>query len=139
MNPQKPLPHPRALAHLGDAVYEVWIREAALVEHDNNQALHTFTTRRVNAVIQAELLQRMLPGLSEELKALVKRAQNMPVTSSRRSNQAVHRKATAFEALIGYWYLQEPDQIAYRKDEIFELLQEIFKAQSRVYPEENGI
>jgi ribonuclease III family protein len=125
-----PLPPLKALAHLGDAVYELWVRESAIALVHQSEALHRFTIKRVKAETQEKILQQLLPTLNEEEKGLVKRAQNMPVTSSRRSNQAVHRKATAFEAIIGYWYLMAPDVLADRKVQILGLLEEILSAET---------
>jgi ribonuclease-3 family protein len=90
---------------LGDAVYELWVREEAICHSDKSQDLHRFTTARVNADTQARLLEELSPTLSELEMDLIRRAQNMPVPASRRSNQAIYRKATAFEALVGWWYL----------------------------------
>lgn len=120
--PETPLPHPRALAHLGDAVYELWIREMAIGQSEKSKELHYYTTQRVNAKTQAKLLERVLPDLSEPMLSVVKRAQNMPVTTGRRSEQAVYRKATAFEALIGLWYLTEPENLSTRKNQVLHQL-----------------
>lgn len=123
---KKPLPHPRALAHLGDAVYELWVRELALTQaSDHTKELHRYTTKRVNASVQAALLSELLPMLSDEELALVKRAQNMPVSTGRRSNQATHRRATAFEALIGYWHLTGLGNIGLRKQQILTGIEKI--------------
>jgi ribonuclease III family protein len=130
MNPLLPLPHPRALAHLGDAVYELWVRETAITFEGSNHDLHRYTIKRVNAEIQSKLLEVLLPSLPEDVQALVKRAQNMPVPSSRRSNQSIYRKATGFEALIGYWYLQEFDTLEAKKKQVLQLLEQIVNSSS---------
>jgi ribonuclease III family protein len=130
MNPSEPVPHPRALAHLGDAVYELWIREAAITQFQKNVDLHRFTASRVKAQTQCQLLERILPTLNTDLEALVKRAQNIPVPVGRRSSQAVYRKATAFEALVGYWYLYQPDALEEYKAQIFRFLNEILVPES---------
>ncbi len=127
MNPPNPLPHPRALAHLGDAVYELWVREEAIALYQKSKDLHEYTTACVRAETQMALLENILPELSESEKELVKRSENVPVTSTRRSNQSLYRKSTAFEALIGYWYLQEPQRLAERKKQIFQLLDKVLK------------
>jgi len=68
--------------------------------------LHRYTIARVSAPFQARLLEHWLPNLTEEELALVKRARNLPVSANKRSQQAIHRSATALEALIGSLYLQ---------------------------------
>lgn len=103
--------HPRALAHVGDAVYELWIREAAIEYTHQAKALHQYTIRRVCAETQGKILEALMGELSDEEQTLVRKAQNLPVTSSRRSDHTRHRKATAFEALLGYWHLQAPSKL----------------------------
>ncbi len=99
---------------MGDAVYELWIREDAIARFQKSNDLHRFTTARVKAETQAKLLDALLPTLPETVRELVKRAQNLPVPPARRSNQALYRKATAFEALVGYWYLHDPNLKQYQ-------------------------
>lgn len=135
MNPLPPLPHPRALAHLGDAVYELWVRETAITQHQKSEDLHGYTTARVKAETQARLLEQLLPELTEDEADLVKRAQNMPVPVGRRSNQAVYRKATAFEVLIGYWYLTAPDQQARFRHQILQHLERVLTAKTQATTE----
>lgn len=126
MNPsEKPLPHVRALAHLGDAVYELWVREQAISRYQKNVDLHRYTTSLVNAKVQGMLLERLLPALSDAELDIVRRAQNIPVSTGRRANQSLHRKATAFEALVGYWYLVHPGQLPQNKAKTLDLLRQI--------------
>lgn len=100
--------HPRVLAHLGDGVYELHVREIAIKVCSNKaDDLHRYSTKRANAVFQVALLQILNPMLTPEELEIVRRGRNATVSVSRRSNQALHRQATAFEALIGYLYLQE--------------------------------
>ncbi|MDX2084612.1 MAG: ribonuclease III domain-containing protein [Candidatus Melainabacteria bacterium] len=101
--------HPRELAHLGDAVYELFVRQHALTVCRSRQSdeLHRYTTARCKGTFQAGLLQHLLQQLTEAEQQLMRRARNTPVSVRRRSEQAVHRQATAFEALIGWWYLTD--------------------------------
>jgi len=100
------------LAHLGDAVFELFEREketlgAATVEH-----LHKQVVSRVNSREQARLLLVLKPFLSESELDIVRRARNLKPTSFRRNvEQAVLRQATAFEALIGYLYLTDEPRL----------------------------
>ena len=48
----------------------------------------------------------------------------MEVPIARRNNQAEYRQATAFEALIGYWYREEKTRLSTIFDK---LLSEIIK------------
>ena len=108
--------HPRLSAYLGDAVYELWLREQALIVLGDvqTQRYHEWVTVRAKAEFQATLLEELLPTLTEAEQELVKQARNLPVPISRRKNQAVYRQATAFEALVGHWYQNSPKQLAQR-------------------------
>lgn len=99
--------HPRALAHLGDGVYELHVREKALQVCSNKaDDLHRFSIGRANATFQVRLLEVLAEILTPEEQEMVRRGRNAGVSVGRRSNQALHRQATAFEALIGYLYLK---------------------------------
>lgn len=60
---------------------------------------------RVKATQQAELLQLLMPSLTEAEADLVRRARNLKATGFRKVDQNSYRHATAFEALLGYLYL----------------------------------
>lgn len=95
----------RNYAHLGDAVWELKIREKTVFQTQHTKDLHKLTTSKVNAGYQANLLRLIEPHLNEEEMDLVRRARNLQVPISRRAIQADYRQATAFEVLIGYLYL----------------------------------
>lgn len=48
----------RNYAYLGDAVWEIKIREKTILMTNNAQMLHKLTTAKVKASYQAELLQK---------------------------------------------------------------------------------
>lgn len=96
-----------ALAFLGDAVYETFIRayvlESGQVHADR---LHRMAVKYVRAEGQAAALRRIMPDLPEDELALVKRARNKKITSKPRyADPITYKMATAFEALMGYLYL----------------------------------
>jgi len=95
------------LAFVGDAVYEVYVR-AALAEkgHLPVSRLHKESVRYVRASAQAAAIKALLPALSEEDAAIVRRARNhKPKTMPKNADPALYKWATAFEALIGYYFL----------------------------------
>lgn len=108
--------HIRNYAYLGDAVWELWVREHTILLTQNAKELHKITTERVKASYQAELLHNLESCLNEEEHEIARRARNLPVPIARRSNQAEYRQATAFEALIGWWHKNNK----FRLGEIFE-------------------
>ena len=95
----------RSYAHLGDAVWELFVREFTVYETPNLKTLHKLTTDRVNSKYQADMLAFLSEVLTEEEQDLARRARNCPIPVARRNNQTEYRQSTAFEALIGYWYL----------------------------------
>lgn len=110
--------HLRAYAHLGDAVYEVFIREKVISITSNSKKMHELTTKFVKAEFQLETLEKLMPILTEEEQDIVRRARNMPSTTFRRANQSIHRQATAFEALLGYNYIHDKTRYQNLLDEI---------------------
>ena len=106
-----------ALAYIGDAVYEIYVREHVLGQDlrgmDKNfgahvDALHKRAIRYVRAEGQAKVIKAMLNEgfLSDEEAVLVRRARNHKSASKPKNADAMDYKyATAFEALIGFWHL----------------------------------
>ena len=103
----------RNYAYIGDAVWELYVREKTVKMTNNAKNLHKITTDMVKASHQAELLQNFEADLTEEEKELARRARNLPIPIARRSNQAEYRQATAFETLIGWWYYYNKDRLNY--------------------------
>lgn len=110
----------RSLAYLGDAVWELMIRELTVQVTNNAKDLHKITTDKVNMDFQTLALNEILSLLSDEELEIVRKARNLPVPISRRSNQSPYRQATSFEALIGFWYKNDKARL----DSIFTLLNE---------------
>lgn len=108
----------RNLAHLGDSVYELFIREYTVSQTQNIKKLHQLTVSFVNAEFQAELLAKIEPELHEEELDIIRRARNLPTTTARRVNHKLHRLATAFEAFLGYLYLNDKKRL----EEILKLI-----------------
>jgi ribonuclease-3 family protein len=96
---------PRSLAHLGDAVFHLFEREREIAHISSAKQMHT--RARVNAAMQADLLDRLMPQLRERELDIVRRARNVKVSQARRADQAIYRLSTAFEALLGYLYLTD--------------------------------
>lgn len=99
-----------ALAFLGDAVYEVYVRKHVMETGQKNaDILHKMAVGYVCAGGQAKAVKSLMKEfLTEEETIIVKRARNQKFSSKSRSADAVtYKLATAFEALIGYLYLAE--------------------------------
>lgn len=99
---------PLVLAFIGDGVYDLIVR-TLIVEQGNTHAnlLHKQCSRLVKAETQAVMIEGLLPILSEEETAVYRRGRNAKTGSKARSaSLADYKKATGFEALIGYLYLE---------------------------------
>ena len=96
-----------ALAYIGDAVYEVYIREYVMkYAAAHADRLHREAVRYVSAAGQAKAIKKMFDSLDEEEQQLVKRARNHKYSSKARSASPMDYKwATACEALIGRVHL----------------------------------
>lgn len=107
---------PLTLAYMGDAIYELVIR-SVVVERANRSAndLHKRTVRYVKAETQAAMIQALLPELTEDEEAVYKRGRNAKsYTSAKNASLGDYRKATGFEALMGFLYLtNQTDRLLY--------------------------
>lgn len=99
---------PLTLAYIGDAVFELVVR-TVLVERKNTQAekLHKAATKIVKAETQALMIEALKEDLTEEEMAVFKRGRNAKaVTRAKNATMSEYRRATGFEALMGYLYLK---------------------------------
>ena len=105
-----------ALAFIGDAVYEVYVRKHVMetgVAHSD--VLHKMAVEYVSAEGQAKVIKALIDEeLTEDELALVKRARNHRASNSKKTrasrrggNLMTDKYATAFEALVGELYLRE--------------------------------
>lgn len=100
---------PLTLAYIGDAVFDLVIR-SVIVERANrsNNDLHKKAVRYVNAETQAKMITALLEHLTEEEEAIYKRGRNAKShTTAKNASVGDYRKATGFEALVGYLYLTD--------------------------------
>lgn len=99
---------PLTLAFLGDCVYDLIIR-TVLVEEKNRSvsSLHKDKSNLVCAEKQAEMSKKMKEILTEEEYDVFRRGRNAKTTShAKNAGLADYHKATGFECLIGYLYLE---------------------------------
>lgn len=100
---------PLTLAYIGDAIYELVIR-TILVEKGNTQVnkLHKRASRLVKASTQSAMIEKLKPYLTEEEMGVFKRGRNAKAaTMAKNATMSDYRRATGFEALMGYLYLTE--------------------------------
>ena len=109
---------PLALAFIGDAVHTKFVREYVLLNNENSKInnYHNLAKKFCNASRQKEALEKITPQLTEEEKDIVRRARNAKSKHKAKNyDEEEYKKATAFEALIGYLYLSKQNE---RLDEI---------------------
>lgn len=104
-----------ALAHVGDAVYELLVRqELCCAKAVPMRDLHRLTVARVTASAQAATMDRLLPLLTPEELTVYKRGRNAhshPAPKSATPGQ--YARATGLETLFGWlWLTGQTDRIA---------------------------
>ncbi|RRJ67380.1 ribonuclease III [Paenibacillus oralis] len=106
--PSKParLLPPLALAYIGDAVFEVAVRQHVMSRSNlRPHHLHRESTKYVSAKAQAQLLALLEPQLTEDEKTIVRQGRNAKSgTTPKNADVLEYRHATAFESLVGYLY-----------------------------------
>lgn len=97
---------PLALAYIGDAVYEVYVRQYVLAQLNHRpHVLHQRSSSYVSAKAQAKALHHLLPELTEQEANIVRRGRNAKSgTIPKNAEIADYKQSTAFECLIGYLY-----------------------------------
>ena len=100
---------PLTLAYIGDGIYDLVIRSMMVAKgnaHVND--LHRRTSKLVKAHAQSELIGLLQPELTEEELAVYRRGRNAKsFTMAKNATVADYRRATGFEALMGYLYLED--------------------------------
>ena len=110
-----------SLAFIGDAVYELLVRQHVLsLGEARVQDLHRETVRLVNAAFQAKAAELLADMLTEEELSYYKRGRNANASHTpKNKSEAEYHRATGFEALFGYLYLSEQFD---RLEELFEIV-----------------
>ncbi len=98
---------PLALAYLGDAVYELYVREHILRTYNASpKMMNKAAVQYVSARSQAAMTENILPLLTEEEADIFRRGRNAhPASTAKNASVQEYRSATALEAVFGYLYL----------------------------------
>ena len=102
---------PLALAYVGDAVFELFVRSRLLLPPQPVRAFHREVVGHVRAEQQAYYLECLQPHLSDEEKDILRRARNAASGRKARASHRDYRQATALEALLGYLYLTNSQRL----------------------------
>jgi len=120
------------LAYIGDGVYELYVRNF-LIEQGNIrvQNLHREAIKRVNATLQARLLEKVKSQLTEVELAVARRGRNAKSGHVPKNTEVTeYRKSTGLETLIGYLYLKGEIN---RIDELLSQIEEIVEPSSKPF------
>jgi ribonuclease III family protein len=114
---------PLTLAYLGDAIYEVYVRQHLISQgifHPNQ--LQQEATQYVSAVAQAKVVHRIKEQLTDEEMAILRRGRNAKSGSvPKNASVSDYRYSTGLEALIGFLYLTNCEQ---RLQELMQMILE---------------
>ena len=95
------------LAYVGDAVHSLYVRNKLSRQGEHKiDELHKCTSDVVKAETQARLAEKLFDSFTEAEQSVYLRGRNS-ATHHKAKNQSAadYRKATGFEAVLGYLYL----------------------------------
>ena len=118
---------PLTLAFLGDAVYELFVRDMIVGRGQRPaKALHKDKVRYVNAKAQARVAAAIEPMLDETEADMMRRGRSTRVGSSaKNASLSDYHRATGLEALCGYLYMTgASDRLRELLERGFEVLDE---------------
>lgn len=113
--------NPVILAYIGDVVFSMYVRLRLLPTSGQVRIIHDLGSKMVSAVYQCKAMQELQEALSEEEQVIFKRGRNAKSMVPKSASVYEYRMATAFEALIGWLFLQE------RQGRLEELLDKSFE------------
>lgn len=95
------------LAYIGDAVFEICVRSFLITQKNEPVSkLHKAATGYVKAKAQSAYMEILEDKLSDDELSAYKRGRNAhPKTTAKNADVIDYRRATGFEALIGYLYV----------------------------------
>ena len=95
------------LAYVGDAVHSLYVRNELVRSCDyKTDALHKLASNVVKAKTQAKLAEKLFDSFTEAEQSVYLRGRNSSSHhKAKNQTSADYRKATGFEAVLGYLYL----------------------------------
>jgi len=116
----------KALAYIGDVVYEKYIREH-LVRDSTQQVnkLHKKAIKYVSAKAQSAIFSIIQKEITEEENNIFKRGRNADANTVPKNTDVVTYKiATGFESLLGYLYMgNNNDRLEYLINKSIEIVE----------------
>lgn len=102
--------NPVLLAYVGDVVFSLYVRLRFLAASSHVRVIHDLSSKAVSAVYQAKALTALMDTLNEQELAVVKRGRNTKSSVPKSASVHEYRMSTAFEALIGWLFLNNEDE-----------------------------
>jgi ribonuclease-3 family protein len=102
---------PTALAYLGDAVYELYVRSYFLLPPKRSRTYHNLVVAQVRAESQAAQLLALEPYLTTSELEILRRGRNAAAGGPKRVDPKIYQQATSLETLMGYLYLTDPNRL----------------------------
>jgi len=99
--------NPQVLAFVGDAVHTLYVREYVARKHQGKaNDLHAVATKYIKASGQSEMVERLMPMLTDDELDVFRRARNYKTNNiAKHATVGDYKRATGFEAVLGYLYL----------------------------------
>jgi ribonuclease-3 family protein len=94
---------------LGDAVHTLFVRQSVLYSRScTANQYNRYCSKFCSAVWQAQVLDKILPTLTEQEKDIVRRARNVKTAhTAKNATIEQYKKATGLEALIGFLHVSQ--------------------------------
>ena len=110
------LMQPSVLAFIGDAVFNLFIRERLIMnKKGTSHQLHILATDYVKASSQSKISKALMDNFTEEEAYIFRRGRNAKSTTIPKDAEVQDYKyATGFEALLGYLYLTKQNERLYQ-------------------------
>ncbi len=123
--------NPLVLAYVGDAYFHLFVRTRLLsYEQAKVGILQQFSGQIVSAVWQHKAYLGIKAMLTDEERAIYRRARNAKSHAPRAASVAEYHSSTGFEALLGSLYLTDQDE------RLYEIAEASFQVISRAMMEE---
>lgn len=113
------------LAYLGDAVYELEIRDYLVSKGITKiNSLHKEAVKFTNAKSQSSAVMALLDDLTESEVSAFKKGRNSNAKQAKKTASMIeYKQATGLESLVGYLYLSDVDRMKEVVKKIIEIIE----------------
>lgn len=124
--------NPLVLAYIGDAYFSLYVRTRMIAYEKNKmQALHAVDAKVVSASMQAVACKMLEEHLTDTEREVLRRGRNAKSQVPKSATVGEYRASTAFEAILGYWYIKgDTDRLNEMAEKSFRTILEAMKSES---------